>query len=216
MLYRRLAAALQATASVVIAMSIFSVIWAPETPADTDIPEELPVIEDTAYPLGTEKEPPEFMEFEPEHEPVVLLDVPGVESGFKAWMDYRCIKDKSSTQYKLQENLWVDDNGFCRWGDEGYYMVALGTYYSPRAGMVFRISFEGGGEILAITGDVKADIHTDERHQHRNGNVVEFLVDTGKISRDCLLMGDMSWAAKDFCGKVLSIVLLPERSVVPD
>lgn len=136
------------------------------------------------------------------------FEIPDAGTDFKALMDYRSIKDKASRQWQLQQGAWTDEQGFRRYGD--YYMIALGTYYAEECGRLFRISFEDGGVIDAVVGDIKADADTDALHQHRNGNVVEFIVDTTAISRDCLVMGDMSWAGELFRGRVASIVYLGE------
>ena len=133
-----------------------------------------------------------------------FLDVPMDDesnTGFKSWMDYRVLTAKSSIQYKLQQDAWTDEQGFRRYGD--YYMVALGTYYSPTAGEIFRITLEDGSSFEAVNGDVKDDSDTDELHQHKEGNIVEFIVDTDAISWECSVMGDMSWAG--FHGKIKSI-----------
>lgn len=129
-------------------------------------------------------------------------DIPTAATSFKAWMSYRAITSKRSDQWKLQQKAWTDSDGFRRYGDEGYYMVALGTYYAERCGKVFDITFESGTTIRCIVGDIKANVHTDELNQHRNGNVVEFIVDGRAISNTCKRMGDMSYAASiDLTGK---------------
>lgn len=134
-------------------------------------------------------------------------DIPAEATSFKAWMSYRAITNKASDQWALQQDAWTDADGFRRYGDEGYYMVALGTYYASRCGKTFDITFEGGETIRCIVGDIKADIHTDPLHQHRNGNVVEFIVDGGVISKLCKRMGDMSYAkGANLVGKPTRIV----------
>lgn len=121
-------------------------------------------------------------------------DIPSEATSFKAWMPYAAITCKSSKQWELQQDAWTDKDGFRRYGDDGLYMVALGTYYAEECGKVFDITFESGTTIRCIVGDIKADCHTDELHQHRNGNVVEFIVDGKAISKTCKRMGDMSYA----------------------
>lgn len=124
----------------------------------------------------------------------VVYDIPETATSFKTWMSYRAITSKSSIQWQLQQDAWTDTDGFRRYGKEGYYMVALGTYYAEQCGKVFDITFEEGTTIRCIVGDTKADQHTDELHQHHNGNVVEFIVDGKAISNTCKRMGDMSYA----------------------
>jgi len=133
--------------------------------------------------------------------------VPSAETGFKAYMGYKAITNRSSTQWKLQQDAVTDENGFRRLGS--YYMVAMGTFYAPQCGRVFEVTLENGTVFQCVVGDVKSDMHTDSLHQHRNGNVIEFIVDTNKISEICKRMGDMSYAeGLGFDSKISSIVLL--------
>lgn len=145
-----------------------------------------------------------------EAEPVLLeelgesLDVPmdnEANNGFKSYMDYRTITSPTSKQYAMQQDAWTDELGLRRYGD--YYMVALGTFYAEGCGETFRITLDSGFTFDAITGDIKDDKHTDEKHQHRNGVIVEFIVDSKEISKTCRVMGDMSYAG--FSGHIESI-----------
>lgn len=133
------------------------------------------------------------------------MEIPGVKTSRKVYMDYRTITAKSSKQWKLQQEATTDELGFRRYGD--YYMVAMGTYYTGyECGKVFRITLENGSEFLVVTGDIKSDVHTDAKHQHRKGNVIEFIVDTDVISQDCKSMGDMSYCiGPKFKGNIQSI-----------
>lgn len=144
------------------------------------------------------------------YDPYISLDVPmdyESNTGFKAYMDYRTITSPSSKQYAMQQEAYTDPETGIRMYD-GCYMVALGTFYAQQAGERFHITLTSGIEFDAITGDIKADIHTDEMHQHRNGNIVEFVVDTKTISKTCKVMGDMSYAG--FEGQVEKIEKLVE------
>lgn len=121
-------------------------------------------------------------------------------------MDYRALTSKSSPQYKLQqsENTTTDEDGFRKYNGE--YMIALGSYYGSEIGTRYRITLDTGKQFYAVLGDQKSDAHTDALHQHRNGNVVEFIVDTNVMSATCKRMGDMSYAENaDLQGKVVSI-----------
>lgn len=159
----------------------------------------------------TEPEPPQAAEAAaPSPEPAAekpsgtFLDVPtaySANTGFKSFMDYRTLTNRRSRQYTLQQSAYTDEQGFRRYN--GYYMIALGTYYSQKVGERFRITLEGGQSFLAVTGDIKSDAHTDRLHQHRGGNIVEFIVDRRHISKTCQRMGDMSYAG--FNGRIASI-----------
>lgn len=146
---------------------------------------------------------------EPEPEPApepsgIMLDVPtaySANTGFKSYMDYRALTNRRSKQYALQQNAYTDEQGFRIY--DGCYMVALGTYYAQSVGERFRITLDSGKSFLAVAGDVKSNAHTDRLHQHRGGNIVEFIVDTRAISSTCRRMGDMSYAG--FSGRIQSI-----------
>lgn len=138
-----------------------------------------------------------------------LKDVPDVASNFKAYMDYRCITATGSPQYKLQHdgNAITNSEGFRLYNGE--YMVAMGSYYSTEIGTRFRITLDSGKQFYAVLGDQKSDAHTDPLHQHRNGNIVEFIVDQSAIPSICSQMGDMSYAPEaELQGKIQSIEVL--------
>lgn len=144
---------------------------------------------------------------DPENSIAILesLDVPTDENankGIKTYMSYKAITSPSSTQYAMQQDAWTDENGFRRYGD--YYMVALGTFYAKSCGETFLITLDSGISFKVITGDIKADKDTDSLHQHRNGNIVEFIVDSNVIPRMCRVMGDMSYT-NNFSGKIAAI-----------
>lgn len=153
------------------------------------------------------------------------MEVPNVDSEFKAYMDYRTITSPSSTQYKMQNdpNTYTDAEGFRKYTDatgEEYYMVALGSYYTgDSCGKKFRITLDNGQAFNAVTGDVKADIHTNSTHQYRdNGtvtNVVEFIVDSNAIPDTCKKMGSMSYAGEGaFKGNIAKIELIDDGNPV--
>lgn len=139
----------------------------------------------------------------------MIFTVPDVDSDFKSYMDYRCITNISSDQYKLQQKCYTDDNGLRVY--DGYYAVALGTYYSSTIGDKFHITLDTGEEFDVIVGDVKADCDTDKTNRYVpvNGNIIEFIVDTKKLPKDVRFMGTVS-ALDDFEGSVTSIEKIEE------
>lgn len=110
----------------------------------------------------------------------------------KTYMDYRCIS-RNSKQGNIVygEKAWTDENGLRRYGD--YYCVAMGTYYG-NVGDVLRISTDLGNEYLVILGDIKSDNHTDSEHKYtvHNGCMLEFIVDSGKISNSVKVSGSVN------------------------
>ena len=129
------------------------------------------------------------------------LDIPTCNTEFKTYMDYRCITDKTSAQYELQQFAWTDKDGFRRIGDD--YIVAMGTYYAENVGDRFRITFDTDNEITVIIGDIKQDIHTDYFNQYTpiydengiffSGNVLEFIVDTDVLPKIPRRLGTVSY-----------------------
>lgn len=135
------------------------------------------------FPLENQKEAQELG---------VFYEVPAAEDGSKRYMDFRTITATNSTQWELQQSAWTDGYGFRRCGD--MYMVAMGTYYTSQCGKTFHIVLDNGYEFDVLVSDVKMDAHTDAKHQHRNGNVLEFIVDAEVIPSLAAKMGDMSYA----------------------
>lgn len=130
-----------------------------------------------------------------------------VNTDFKSYMDYRCITDTSSPQYKLQRECITDDNGLRKKGD--YYIIAVGTYYSETVGDCFEITLDSGESFLAMVGDIKDDSHTDRLNRYRpmsngRGNVVEFVVDTKKLPKKVKNWGSVS-AIPEFAGEIEKI-----------
>lgn len=133
----------------------------------------------------------------------VSMELPNVNTSFKSYMSYKAITSKGSLQWKYRQLAYTDESGFRRINDD--YVVALGTYYSQQCGERFRITLSSGKVFTAITGDIKSDRHTDSTNRYipKNGNVVEFLVDVGSISKKSRQMGDMSYSG--FEGSIISI-----------
>lgn len=133
--------------------------------------------------------------------PIETLNIPTCNTEFKTYMDYRCITDKTSAQYELQQFAWTDEDGFRRIGDD--YIVAMGTYYAKNVGDRFKITLDTDNEITVIIGDIKQDIHTDYFNQYTpiydengiffSGNVLEFIVDTDVLPKVPRRLGTVSY-----------------------
>lgn len=121
-----------------------------------------------------------------------------INTSFKTYMDWRCITNTASAQYKLIQNWgYCDENGFMRASGEkdlgitdDYYLIALGSYYGTTMGTKYRITTDAGNVFYGMLADAKADIHTNSTNQYaRNNDVVEFLVDTRYLRSDVKRMG---------------------------
>lgn len=147
---------------------------------------------------------------QPDYYGPVLKDVPqNVRNEFKSFMDYRTITSRGSNQYKLQHmnGTYTNEEGFRV--HNGEYLVAVGSYYTNVIGTRLKVNLANGNSFYAVVGDQKSDAHTDAKHQHRNGNVVEFIVDQKNIPTMCKKMGDMSYAeGAGLKGKIASIEVL--------
>lgn len=127
------------------------------------------------------------------------LGVPNINSSFKTWMNYKAVTNKKSPQYKFIHTYgWVDSEGFMRCSGErdlgveqDYYLIALGSYYGTAIGTKYRITLDNGKIFYGALADCKANKHTNSTNQYvpRNGNVVEFLVDTSKLNKKVRQMG---------------------------
>jgi hypothetical protein len=135
------------------------------------------------------------------------MSVPDGDTSFKSYMDYKCITDSNSPQYKLQGECWTDKNGLRRFGDD--YVIAVGSYYAESVGERLEITLDSGDKFTAVVGDFKADSHTDSTHRYypmSNGdkNVIEFIVDTGSLDKKAKRMGDISYV-DGFEGNIESV-----------
>ena len=147
----------------------------------------------------------------------VTYELPNLDTSFKTYMDYRCITDTDSMQYKLQQNAWTDEDGLRRLGEA--YMVAMGTYYADECGKTFEITFDTGEKILVVVGDIKTDCHTDKTNRYspvydNNGNfisanVLEFIVDTKAMSSHTKRLGTVEYCG-NLQGNIVSIVAIEE------
>ena len=140
------------------------------------------------------------------------MAIPDYDTSFKSYMSYKCITNKSSNQYKLQQKAYTDNMGLRKVDD--YYLVAMGTYYSDTIGDKFRITLEGDKTFDVMIGDIKADIHTDKNNMYSpvynsNGkfisaNVIEFIVDISKIDKSVRRLGSVN-AYDEFKGNIAKI-----------
>ena len=92
---------------------------------------------------------------------------------------------------------------------ENRYCIAVGSYYTKNIGVKIDLvlSHNGRKRILkCITADSKADKDTVNQHRvHNDGSVVEFIVSTSNLPPVARQMGDVSYAGKQFKGKILQI-----------
>ena len=142
-------------------------------------------------------------------ENLIEYDVPQRDTNFKTYMSYKAITARNSPQYALQQRAYTGDYGIrmC----EGYYLIALGSYYGTEIGSKYKITLSNGHMFYAMLGECKADIHTDSTNRFipSNGNVVEFIVDTPHMPQIVRKLGTFS-ALNTFDGNVAKIEMIKE------
>ena len=140
-------------------------------------------------------------------------DIPTIaDTDFYGYMDYRKITDKTTPQYEMQQSAWTDWQGLRRYNND--YMVAMGSYYSDyEVGSRFEITLENDTVFTVILGDLKDDIHTDNKNMYTpvydnwqlvKANVIEFIVDENQLSYDVKQLGTIS-GYEEFNGNIVSI-----------
>lgn len=129
----------------------------------------------------------------------------GLDTSFKSYMDYKYITNTESTQYKLQQNAWTDNNGLRRYGGMGDYMVAVGTPYG-KVGDRIMVTLDTEQTLTCIIGDSKGDCYYHSCS--RGACVVEFIVDTPHLDSTAKDMGDCSYI-DNLDGQVVYITPLP-------
>ena len=128
---------------------------------------------------------------------------------FKSYEDAECITDSSKLaqgrfkkKYRLdyQSGVWMVGNRYC---------IAVGSYYTKKIGVKIDLVLSHNGRkhtLKCITADSKADKDTIYNHRiHKDGSVAEFVVNTNSLSKKARLMGDVSYAGKQFKGKIIKI-----------
>ena len=127
---------------------------------------------------------------------------------FKSYEDAECITDSSKlAQGRLKKKYHLDKSGVWMVGNR--YCIAVGSYYTKKIGVKIDLVLSHNGRkhtLKCITADSKDDSDTVNNHRvHKDGSVVEFVVNTNSLSQKTRLMGDISYAGKQFKGKIIKI-----------
>lgn len=132
-------------------------------------------------------------------------DVPNT-SGFKSFMDYRAITDKSSAQYRLQ-NEYAETGDYGIRMVNGRYCIAVGSYFTDDIGQYIDLILENGTVIPCVLSDQKANAHTDSNNivTVHSGCASEFVVDTPRLNNEAKIRGDMSYSTDNWNSRVVMI-----------
>lgn len=114
----------------------------------------------------------------------LALPSSGADLNVQTFMSYTAVTAQNSSQYKLLNSDSAKDAGIYR-KVNGYYAVALGSFYGTKIGTKYLITFQqpdgSTKTIKAILGDQKSDEHTDANKQYHvtDKSVVEFITAKG-------------------------------------
>ena len=127
---------------------------------------------------------------------------------FKSYEDAECITDSSKlAQGRLKKKYHLDKSGVWMVGNR--YCIAVGSYYTKKIGVKIDLVLSHNSRkhtLKCITADSKADKDTIKNHRiHKDGSVAEFVVNTNSLSKKARLMGDVSYAGKQFKGNIIKI-----------
>lgn len=137
--------------------------------------------------------------------PNIEFDIPE-NNGFKSYMSYKSITDKSSRQYDLQKNYAYTGNYGIRMINNRY-CIAIGTAFNAEIGDYVDLELKNGETIQAIVSDIKANEHTDHNNiaTISNGCVSEFIVDAKVLASNIARQGDVSAAKEEWNSEVSTI-----------
>lgn len=126
--------------------------------------------------------------------------------GFKSYMGYKTLTNKSSWQYKLQQSYAITGNYGIRMVNNRY-CIAVGSHFQTSIGQYLDLVLENGTIIPCIMADLKADIHTDNSNivTLHNGCVSEFVIDKDMLHRTAKKMGDISYCNDTWKSPVVEI-----------
>ena len=135
----------------------------------------------------------------------ISYDAP-YNSGFKSYMDYKCITMTGSEQYKLQRDYAYTGNTGIRM-IEGRYCAALGTGFNVSVGDHVDLVLENDTVIPIVIADIKDDNDTDSSNKitMHDGSMVEFIVSTSMLSSLTKRMGDISYAYTNWNSPVVEV-----------
>lgn len=171
------------------------------TPTPTEVVTVTPTATPTVTPTPTMTPSPTPTP-EPTATPTPMPPAIKGQTAFKTYMSYKAITLKSSAQWKLQEKAYTGEHGIRMVEDR--YCVALGSAWAREIGTKLDVYMDTGEVIKVILGDCKQDIHTDKtnRYGSRNGDVLEFIVDTSAMPKEVKNCGNYGIIFK---GKVVGM-----------
>ena len=161
----------------------------------------------------------EIEEIEEEIDPYEYVEMDLLYStDTKTYMDLRMITDTTSRQYQFihySDVVHVDEKGYLR-DDEGFYGVALGSYFGE-IGSRYIFTLDTGKELKVVKVESKADEHTTNGFIAHDGSIIEFVIDTQtQYMRDHVYPNGYIFSGnfnnnKKFRGKITKITKILRR-----
>ena len=129
-------------------------------------------------------------------------------NSFKSFEDADCITDSTKSAHGRLKREYHLDYRSGVWMVGNRYCIAVGSFYAgEKVGVKIDLVLSHNGRkhtLKCITADSKSDKDTIKNHRvHKDGSVTEFIVKTSTLPRKALLMGDKSYAGKQFRGKIV-------------
>ena len=129
-----------------------------------------------------------------------------INNGFKSYMSFDSITNKSSLQYKIQNKYaYTGKYGIRQVSDR--YCIAIGTAFNVQIGDYADLVLENDQIIPVIISDIKSDKDTDCNNiaTVHNGCVSEFIVDEYLLKEEIVKCGDVSVAKAEWNSNVAKI-----------
>lgn len=134
--------------------------------------------------------------------------------GFKSFMQYTSIKDKTSPQYRLQNEFAYTGNYGIRQVN-GRYCIAIGTAFGTNIGTYVDLFLENGTMIPCIVSDIKSDKDTydDNITTIKNGCVSEFVVELDLLHNHAKRDGDISSCCEEWNSPV-NMIRVYDKNII--
>lgn len=134
-------------------------------------------------------------------------------NGFKSYMPYTSITDKSSLQFNLQQNYAYTGNFGIR-QINGRYCVAVGTAFETNIGTYIDLILDNDEIISGIVSDIKSsnDTLSNNITTADNGCVSEFVVDLQSLNDKARKTGDIS-SCQDIWDSPVRMIRFYEKNI---
>ncbi len=133
--------------------------------------------------------------------------------GFKSFMQYTSIKDKTSPQYRLQNEFAYTGNYGIRQVN-GRYCIAIGTAFETNIGTYIDLILDNDEIISGIVSDIKSsnDTLSNNITTADNGCVSEFVVDLQSLNDKARKTGDIS-TCQDIWDSPVRMIRFYEKNI---